>query len=395
MPASMHHHHRPDHEQLSADISSPPWRDLVKRHERTLHAQQYEALQLPTGNDRGDADSKDSPPSNEGLEESDDARDDDDDSRQHEARDPELPVDPMLEATDFGYLTSTADSIPFDRLHVPNFDPLGVATGDMFSFDGGSFPNLGAQALHPASREPAQNPFAQSSITTASQQVDESYRQDERRKRLRLSASMQQASEASTAMSTGQTARSRMSSSGTDFDPAIWAELFSLEDSFPMPDMTFMSPASDSSSAGQTGSLPMNAEADLSHAASRQPRKLFSRLPFVLREKADKPPHIELEETTYHNIRRDVDVRLSDGSVSESFPSLRDLRRFFSSYIDCFHRHFPIIHLPSLNLLTAPSPLILAMSGIGALYRLDRKRAHSIYHLSMKMMEAVGPTSAR
>lgn len=365
---------------------------MVKRHERTLHAQQYEALQFSTGNDRGDADSQGSLPPNECPNESDDAGEEDD-TRRHEAREPDIPVDPMLETTDFGYLMSTSDSIPFERLHVPDLEPLGVTTGDMFSFDGGSFPNLAAQALHPAPREPAQEFCAPPSVTTTSRPVDESYLQDERRKRLRLSAPIQHASGTSSATPSGQLTRSRMVNTGTDFDPAIWAELFSIEDSFPMPDMTFMSPASDSSSTGRTGSLPMNADADMPHAASEQSRKLFSRLPCVLREKADNPPRFELEETTYQNIRRDVGVRLSDDSVPEFFPSLRDLRRFFSSYIDCFHRHFPIIHLPSLELSTAPSPLILAMSGIGALYRLDRKRAHSIYHLSMKLMEAVGPTS--
>lgn len=314
--------------------------------------------------------------------------------RRHEASEPDLPVDPMLETANFGYLMSTSDSIPFERLHVPDLEPLGVTTGEIFSFDGGSFPSLAAQELRPAAREPAQEFCAPPSITTASRQVEESHQQDERRKRLRLSAPIQHASGTSTATPSGQSARSRTLNTGTDFDPAIWAELFSMEDSFPMPDMTFMSPASDSSSTGRTGSLPMNVEADMPHAASEQPRKLFSRLPFVLREKVDNPPRFELEESTYQNIRRDVGVRLSDDSVPESFPSLRDLRRFFSSYIDCFHRHFPIIHLPSLKPSTAPSPLILAMSGIGALYRLDRKRAHSIYHLSMKVMEAVGHTSA-
>lgn len=71
-------------------------------------------------------------------------------------------------------------------------------------------------------------------------------------------------------------------------------------------------------------------------------------------------------------------------------PTASLLRRFLSSYQTCFHQHYPIIHLATIDLSQAPSPLILAICAIGALYRLDRKHAASLQQLADRAIRSVG-----
>lgn len=76
--------------------------------------------------------------------------------------------------------------------------------------------------------------------------------------------------------------------------------------------------------------------------------------------------------------------------VSESmFPSLNEFQKYFASYIECFHPHFPIIHLPSLEPKETPSPLFFAITSIGALYSLDRGKAKSLFALASTMSSYV------
>lgn len=60
-------------------------------------------------------------------------------------------------------------------------------------------------------------------------------------------------------------------------------------------------------------------------------------------------------------------------------PGTTALQKCLRTYLDAFHVHMPIFHLPTMNLANTPSPLVLAICAIGALYRLERKVAASLY----------------
>lgn len=66
------------------------------------------------------------------------------------------------------------------------------------------------------------------------------------------------------------------------------------------------------------------------------------------------------------------------------FPETFVLEKCLRSYIDAFHVHLPIIHFPSLVIEETPSPLILIMCAIGALYRLERRLATRMYRKALQ-----------
>jgi hypothetical protein len=106
----------------------------------------------------------------------------------------------------------------------------------------------------------------------------------------------------------------------------------------------------------------------------------------VEQERTYSPPIFQFDEHIHQTICQDARQRLPAGdSMAALFPSVNDLNRFFSGYIECFHRHFPIIHLPSLEMLETPSPLIFAVCSIGAQYRLDRQKAKNLFALAGTM----------
>lgn len=89
-----------------------------------------------------------------------------------------------------------------------------------------------------------------------------------------------------------------------------------------------------------------------------------------------KIPALELDDAAHACLVRDMDGRLAPHLRARfQLPSRNILDRFLNSYLTCFHDHFPIVHVASLNLSTVPAPVVLAMCAIGALFRLERKHA--------------------
>lgn len=114
-----------------------------------------------------------------------------------------------------------------------------------------------------------------------------------------------------------------------------------------------------------------------------QSRRLFEQLPQVLKEKSSNPPKFAFDEFTHRRICQDISNRLRPEGLAEGvLPTIKELQKFFTSYIDCFHRHLPVIHFPSLDIANTPGPLVFAICSIGALYRLDRRRAKNLYDLA-------------
>lgn len=165
----------------------------------------------------------------------------------------------------------------------------------------------------------------------------------------------------------------------------------------PLLDPSFLSPASNSFAVREP-SLAIGVNTSVFTAslnpngARAHDRSTHNGLPRVLKEKTDYVPKVDVDvdDASYQAVRDDVQNRSQHTLNLEAILNRKELSRFFKSYFDHFHRHLPIIHAPSLILAQCPSPLILAMSCIGALYRFDRRRAMGIYNMAINLLEMVG-----
>ncbi|KAJ5200020.1 hypothetical protein N7472_005224 [Penicillium cf. griseofulvum] len=125
------------------------------------------------------------------------------------------------------------------------------------------------------------------------------------------------------------------------------------------------------------GLVSLDFQADLgtspSDTWSRDPSNLTRSLPTIRQEKSVQSPRYLFNETVFEKIHSDASVELGNPDPDYNFFKLNELQQFIKSYIECFHVHLPFIHLPSFSPPDTPSPLILAMASIGALYRLRRR----------------------
>ncbi|KZL81312.1 cytochrome p450 [Colletotrichum incanum] len=112
-------------------------------------------------------------------------------------------------------------------------------------------------------------------------------------------------------------------------------------------------------------------------------------LPCLLEARRPSKPNFAMDKSMHDTICIDVNKRLTGPDASKEIPSLRMCQSFVSSYIECYHCHLPIIHLQTLSHGDIPSPLVLAMCSIGALYRLDRRRARRLWDLGLRLIEPV------
>ncbi|KAK6004309.1 hypothetical protein QM012_008171 [Aureobasidium pullulans] len=137
----------------------------------------------------------------------------------------------------------------------------------------------------------------------------------------------------------------------------------------------------------ESSSLPIEASALNVGITSPQSSDVFLRMPSLLKETPRRiviPP--ALDEDSYYAIMADVKSYMPFTTEMELLLSLQDMHQFMKCYMVCFHRHCPIIHLPSLDLKATPA-LILAMCAIGALYRLRRKTAHDLWQCAKNICE--------
>lgn len=126
------------------------------------------------------------------------------------------------------------------------------------------------------------------------------------------------------------------------------------------------------------------------YAWSKNPDNLTLHLPVILREQPAPSPKNIIDEAGFECLHYDACVRL--GLSGSPIFHVKELQQFINSYINSFHHHLPFIHLPSfspINTFNTPSPLALAMASIGALYRLKRRRAHELYTLTEKMVRVL------
>lgn len=127
-------------------------------------------------------------------------------------------------------------------------------------------------------------------------------------------------------------------------------------------------------------------------------RRIFEQLPRVLQESSASLPSLSFDDAAYEVLCRGITNYIGNDGELTTFAVSKDIQRFLNSYVDCFHRHLPFLHLASLLPAETPSPLLLAISSIGALYRLDRRRALLLFKLSnntlLKAREQKSPGSA-
>ncbi|KAK7543476.1 fungal-specific transcription factor domain-containing protein [Phyllosticta citricarpa] len=113
-------------------------------------------------------------------------------------------------------------------------------------------------------------------------------------------------------------------------------------------------------------------------------------LPFGSQDQATKLPEIKVTDQIFRCLHEDFLARARETfSGSDGFPDQNELQKFVECYVSCFHRHLPLIHFASLKLEATPSPLVLAICCIGALYRLERRRAEALCDLASTQIEAV------
>lgn len=96
-----------------------------------------------------------------------------------------------------------------------------------------------------------------------------------------------------------------------------------------------------------------------------------------------------IDKDVYASICDELSSQAAKGRALKDLPTLKTCQNFLASYMGSFHCHLPILHLQSLALGKVPSALILAMCSIGALYRLDRRRARRLYDLARILVESV------
>jgi hypothetical protein len=140
----------------------------------------------------------------------------------------------------------------------------------------------------------------------------------------------------------------------------------------------------------ESAPLPIEASALNVGMSGLQSSSLLLRMPSLLKETPRKtlsPP--TLNENIYRSIMASVRVETIMTTDAEPLLSLQEMQHFLKSYLVCFHRHCPIIHLPTLSLEAIPSHLILAICAIGALYRLRRKTAHDLWQCADQMCDKV------
>jgi hypothetical protein len=62
-----------------------------------------------------------------------------------------------------------------------------------------------------------------------------------------------------------------------------------------------------------------------------------------------------------------------------TLPSHFTLSRYYKSFVDQFHKHYPLVHLPTLRIEQAPPELALVIAAIGAQYRFEFKNGLALY----------------
>lgn len=167
--------------------------------------------------------------------------------------------------------------------------------------------------------------------------------------------------------------------------------LFHLQDFMELQDLSSMQLDLNAHDVSlHTAHLPGSQGMSVGSPSSVAPHHPFGPVPLAVdARRHSAPPAILFDSAAYDCLRTDLTERLGCPHLARQLPPARMCQSFFSSFLESFHCHFPMIHLRTLDLNCTPSPLILAMCSIGAVYRLDRRRARRLYNLAREEIENV------
>ena len=120
------------------------------------------------------------------------------------------------------------------------------------------------------------------------------------------------------------------------------------------------------------------------------PDNISARLPRVVQDSPAKQPTLDFNETVRAALVADLSSRLSpEQSKALGLMSSTSLQKCLRTYVDCFHAHLPMFHFQSFDPEHTPSPLLLGMCAIGALFRLERRVAASLYSMADQALQNV------
>lgn len=101
-----------------------------------------------------------------------------------------------------------------------------------------------------------------------------------------------------------------------------------------------------------------------------------------------KAPQVENEEQMTR-IMANIRHCDNEGALVETFrlPQISVLNRYLSTYFNFFHHHLPFLHPASFNPAVVKAPLLLAVLSIGALYTFEQDQAYML-HIGSKVLVA-------
>ena len=108
----------------------------------------------------------------------------------------------------------------------------------------------------------------------------------------------------------------------------------------------------------------------------------LARLPRLIRERRCDHRPIIIDQDARTALLSDLRTRLPLCNVEVEIPNPQRLQSFIRQFFNGFHSHLPIFHVPTFDVVKTPSPLVLAMCSIGALYHLERRTASCLRRLA-------------
>ncbi|KAH8705513.1 putative zinc finger protein [Talaromyces proteolyticus] len=96
-----------------------------------------------------------------------------------------------------------------------------------------------------------------------------------------------------------------------------------------------------------------------------------------------------ITEETRTLLQADLQQRLARNADDIEIPTLQSLQRFMNQFFKSFNNHLPIFHVPSFDISATPSPLLLAMCSIGALFHLERDSAYRLRALANEALQNI------
>ena len=99
-----------------------------------------------------------------------------------------------------------------------------------------------------------------------------------------------------------------------------------------------------------------------------------------------KAPQVESDEER-DDIARRISYDDSERALPQTFrlPSTASLNRYLSTFFNLFHHHLPFLHPESFKPRNIASPLLLAVLSIGALYTFEQEPAYQL-HIGSKVL---------